>query len=130
MENIKREAACDSAYNPLPEADNRIAGVGIFRQQRRAGKSHPHKPLHAEYLPGSQNQTHAKGHAQLPQVNRCGQIKFTHDVVETSGFMMMPMLGKQDSSADQVAHQCHESAADQGLSQHGIAGQIDIGKAI
>ena len=79
-------------YDPLAEADRCIAGVGILGQQRCTGKSHPHKALYAKCLTGGQHQTHAKGHAQLPQVDGGRKIKFSHHMVKTGAFVLITVF--------------------------------------
>ena len=51
-------------------------------------------------------------------------------MVKPDGFVLVAVLGKEDRPADQIAHQCQKSPADQRLTQHRVSRQIDVSKAV
>ncbi len=63
-------------------------------------------------------------------MDRGGKIKLSHHMMKTGGFVLVPVLGKQDRTADQIAHQRQKAAADKSLTDHRVACQIDVGKAV
>ena len=83
-----------------------------------------------QYLSDSHHQTYPQGHAQLPQMNRCGQIKFLHYMMKADVLVLMPVLCKQNQAANQLAYQSQQAAANQRLSHNRIARQVDIRKAV
>lgn len=119
-----------SPGDSLPETGEGIAGIRVFRQQGGTGKAHPHKPLHAKDLPGRQDQADTQRHAQLPQADWLRQIKPPHHMMKPDLTVLMPVLGKQDCTAEQIANQRQEAAANQSLAGDGIARKIDVCKAV
>ena len=121
IQNKKQAGTHDSPCNPLPEADEGISGIWIFRQQRPAGKSHPHKPLYTKDLSGCHDQAYAERHAQLLQADGLGQIKPPYHMMEPNRFVLVPVLEKQDRAAEQVSCQRKKPTAEQSLSDDRIA---------
>ena len=63
-------------------------------------------------------------------MDRGGEIELLQHLMEPNGFLLVTVLCEQDRTADEIAHQRQKPAADQCLSNHRVAGQIDVGKAV
>ena len=59
-----------------------------------------------------------------------GRVKLFDYMVKTNGFVLMPVLDKQNCAADQISRQRQKAATDKGLAKNGVAGEIHVGKAV